>query len=61
MYSPVLAKRELYEISGHWEHYRDGMYPPMAASSAAGAEQVVLRPSLPAPCRHLPLPCAQLP
>ena len=27
VYSPVLGKRELYEISGHWSHYRDGMYP----------------------------------
>jgi len=43
--SPVLAKRELYEISGHWSHYRDGMYPPMDI----GGEQVVLRPSL---CPH---------
>jgi threonyl-tRNA synthetase len=45
VYSPVLGKRELYEISGHWSHYRDGMYPPMEL----GAEQVVLRPSL---CPH---------
>jgi threonyl-tRNA synthetase len=29
VYSPVLGKRELYEMSGHWSHYRDGMYPPM--------------------------------
>src|SRR6185437_14935723 len=29
VYSPVLGKRELYELSGHWSHYRDGMYPPM--------------------------------
>jgi threonyl-tRNA synthetase len=50
VYSPVLGKRELYEISGHWAHYRDGMYPPMAMSSGTGAdEQVVLRPSL---CPH---------
>jgi threonyl-tRNA synthetase len=50
VYSPVLGKRELFEISGHWAHYRDGMYPPMAMNSAAGAdEQVVLRPSL---CPH---------
>ncbi|HXW44266.1 MAG TPA: threonine--tRNA ligase [Streptosporangiaceae bacterium] len=42
VHSPVLAKRELYEISGHWSHYRDGMYPAMQI----GAEQVVLRPSL---------------
>ena len=33
VYSPVLGKRELYEISGHWEHYRDGMYPPMPIRS----------------------------
>jgi threonyl-tRNA synthetase len=47
VYSPVLAKRELYEISGHWSHYRDGMYPPMTIGSGPGsAEQVVLRPSL---------------
>jgi threonyl-tRNA synthetase len=50
VYSPVLGKRELYEISGHWEHYRDGMYPPMAlGTGAAAVEQVVLRPSL---CPH---------
>ena len=42
IYSPVLGKRELYEISGHWSHYHDGMYPPMEL----GGEQVVLRPSL---------------
>lgn len=43
--SPVLGKRELYEISGHWDHYRDDMFPPMDL----GGEQVVLRPSL---CPH---------
>ncbi|MFI5872139.1 threonine--tRNA ligase [Streptomyces sp. NPDC051445] len=45
VYSPVLGKRELYEISGHWEHYSEDMFPPMEL----GAEQVVLRPSL---CPH---------
>ncbi|MDO0913324.1 threonine--tRNA ligase [Streptomyces sp. DT2A-34] len=45
VYSPVLGKRELYEISGHWDHYSDDMFPPMEL----GAEQVVLRPSL---CPH---------
>jgi threonyl-tRNA synthetase len=24
--TPRLAKREMYEISGHWAHYKDGMY-----------------------------------
>ncbi|WP_372671703.1 threonine--tRNA ligase [Amycolatopsis kentuckyensis] len=45
VHSPVLGKRELYEISGHWAHYRDDMYPPMDV----GGEQLVLRPSL---CPH---------
>ncbi|MGW4243053.1 threonine--tRNA ligase [Nocardia sp. NPDC004722] len=45
VYSPVLGKRELYEISGHWSHYSDDMYPPMDL----GGEQVMLRPSL---CPH---------
>src|ERR1044072_4516896 len=45
VHSPVLGKRELYEISGHWSHYRDDMFPPMDV----GGEQVVLRPSL---CPH---------
>ncbi|MFJ9365111.1 threonine--tRNA ligase [Nocardia sp. NPDC101769] len=45
VYSPVLGKRELYEISGHWAHYNDDMYPPMDI----GGEQVLLRPSL---CPH---------
>ena len=43
--SPVLGKRELYEISGHWAHYRDDMFPPMSE----GGDQIVLRPSL---CPH---------
>ncbi|MDF2271504.1 threonine--tRNA ligase [Streptomyces coacervatus] len=45
VYSPVLGKRELYEISGHWSHYSDDMFPPMEL----GGEQVVMRPSL---CPH---------
>ncbi|AVV41756.1 threonine--tRNA ligase [Streptomyces sp. ID05-04B] len=45
VYSPVLGKRELYEISGHWAHYSEDMFPPMEL----GAEEVVLRPSL---CPH---------
>ncbi|MFE7954085.1 threonine--tRNA ligase [Streptomyces sp. NPDC057413] len=45
VYSPVLGKRELYEISGHWDLYSDDMFPPMRL----GAEEMVLRPSL---CPH---------
>lgn len=43
--TPVMAKRELYERSGHWAHYHEDMYPPMDL----GAEQLVLRPML---CPH---------
>nr|WP_317985703.1 threonine--tRNA ligase [Streptomyces sp. 5-10] len=50
VYSPVLGKRELYELSGHWQHYSDDMFPPMdLGSEDLGSEQVVLRPSL---CPH---------
>lgn len=45
VHSPVLGKRELYELSGHWSHYRDDMFPPMPV----GGEELVLRPSL---CPH---------
>ncbi|TCC47421.1 threonine--tRNA ligase [Kribbella capetownensis] len=45
VYSPVLGKRELYEISGHWAKYSDDMFPPMQF----GDEQLVLRPSI---CPH---------
>jgi threonyl-tRNA synthetase len=45
VYSPVLGKKELYEISGHWSHYSADMFPAMDL----GGEQVVLRPSL---CPH---------
>lgn len=48
VYSPVLAKRELFELfelSGHWAHYREDMFPPMRV----GGDDLVLRPSL---CPH---------
>jgi len=40
VYTPVLAHRELYEKSGHWEHYKDGMFPVMKIDD----EEFVLRP-----------------
>jgi threonyl-tRNA synthetase len=45
VYSPVLGKREMYEMSGHCAHYSDDMYPPMEV----GGEQLVLRPGM---CPH---------
>jgi threonyl-tRNA synthetase len=38
--TPHLGRRKLYEISGHWAHYKDGMYPPMDV----GGDEIVLRP-----------------
>ncbi len=40
VYTPVLASTELYKISGHWDHYKDDMYPIMKMDK----EEVVLRP-----------------
>jgi threonyl-tRNA synthetase len=39
--TPDVAKVEMYKVSGHWEHYKDSMFPVMEA----GDEQpIVLRP-----------------
>lgn len=38
--TPVVAKRELYVRSGHWEHYQEAMYPVMEREG----EEYVLRP-----------------
>ncbi|SFU80164.1 threonine--tRNA ligase [Alicyclobacillus macrosporangiidus] len=40
VYTPHLANVELYKISGHWDHYKDDMYPPMQMDN----EELVLRP-----------------
>jgi len=45
VYTPVLAKRELYERSGHWAKFADDMFPPMKV----GEEEFLLRP---ANCPH---------
>jgi threonyl-tRNA synthetase len=38
--SPVLGKVDLYKRSGHWDHYRETMFPPMQLEH----EEMVLRP-----------------
>ena len=40
VYTPDLAKPELYKQSGHWDHYKDGMFPVMKIDN----EEFVLRP-----------------
>ncbi|MBE3595581.1 MAG: threonine--tRNA ligase [Hydrogenibacillus sp.] len=67
VYTPVLANLELYQISGHYAHYHENMYPPMALDH----ETLVLRPmncphhmmiykSEPRSYRDLPLKIAEL-
>ncbi|GAA2635132.1 threonine--tRNA ligase [Dactylosporangium fulvum] len=46
VYSPPLAKVEMYERSGHLPHFGDDMFPPMAVSEH---DVFVMRPSL---CPH---------
>jgi threonyl-tRNA synthetase len=40
VYTPVLGSVELYKTSGHWDHYKENMFPPMEMDN----EQLVLRP-----------------
>ena len=40
VYTPVLGSKELYQTSGHWDHYQDDMFPPMEMDN----ETLVLRP-----------------
>ncbi|MBI2539828.1 MAG: threonine--tRNA ligase [Deltaproteobacteria bacterium] len=41
VYTPQLARVELYQRSGHWDHFKDNMYPPMQFEDK---EELVLRP-----------------
>jgi threonyl-tRNA synthetase len=67
VYTPALAKVDLYIRSGHWEHYHEDMFPPMQLEN----EQMVLRPmncphhilvyeSKPRSYRNLPVRLAEL-
>lgn len=40
VYTPSLANVALYKTSGHWDHYKDDMFPPMQMDN----EEMVLRP-----------------
>jgi len=40
VYSQEIASSKLYKLSGHWDHYRDNMYPAMELEN----EELVLRP-----------------
>ena len=40
VYTPSLANTELYKVSGHWDHYKEDMFPVMKMEN----EEMVLRP-----------------
>ena len=40
VYTPSMATTDLYKISGHWDHYKDDMFPIMKMDT----EEFVLRP-----------------
>lgn len=40
VYTPSLANVELYKTSGHWDHYKEDMFPAMKMDN----EEMVLRP-----------------
>jgi len=40
VYTPSLANTELYKVSGHWDHYKEDMFPVMKINE----EELVLRP-----------------
>ncbi|BCB85253.1 threonine--tRNA ligase [Phytohabitans suffuscus] len=46
VYSPPVAKRQLYELSGHLPHFAEDMFPPMRLSAD---DEFALRPAL---CPH---------
>jgi threonyl-tRNA synthetase len=40
--TPLMAKKELYEISGHWQHYKEGMF--VLGDEEKDKEVLALRP-----------------
>jgi len=42
--TPLMAKSDLYKISGHWDHYRDGMFIIGDPEKAEETEVLALRP-----------------
>ena len=71
VFTPDLAKKDLYQVSGHWEHYQANMFPPMKLGAEEDAEELVLRPmncphhiliyqSKPRSYRELPIRIAEL-
>lgn len=41
VYTPIMGDKKLYQMSGHWDHYQEDMFPPM---DMGDGELLVLRP-----------------
>jgi threonyl-tRNA synthetase len=45
VYTPDVAKKQLYKISGHWAHYQHSMFPPMdLGEGGSDDDELCLRP-----------------
>ena len=44
VYSPHLTKSTLFEVSGHWDWYSEGMYPPMIMDEELHADGTIKKP-----------------
>jgi len=42
--TPFMAKSDLYKVSGHWQHYKDGMFVLGDGDESEGKEVLALRP-----------------
>lgn len=42
--TPSMAKKDLYKISGHWDHYRDGMFIMNEDGAKENEDTIALRP-----------------
>jgi len=42
--TPYMAKSDLYKVSGHWQHYKDGMFVLGDGDESEGKEVLALRP-----------------
>ena len=42
--TPYMAKSDLYKVSGHWQHYKDGMFVLGDGDESEGQEVLALRP-----------------
>ncbi len=44
VYTPHITKGHLYEVSGHLDWYRDGMFPPMHVDETRGEDGEIVKP-----------------